>query len=438
MYDAATLQQNFTGLVGLFQPYDPAYNQLPEYLNVSTSGRYVQTTHPLCTLENLYNSAPEFNKFNYPGWDNTTAYTPGYIVSSSGTLFMATRSIAAYEGQPVLGSPSADDFGEDTGAMWKRFDPFSDWLNNNVKAATLELFSDLVKHRKLEHSNRSLLDSQKLFEGIGYYSDRIIPSNRFTGMEITLPRQEGITAVISRIGLQLDTPKDITLYLYHTSVSEPLATFDISITKPSTFNWQAIEGAMLRYYNNAHDTGGSFLLGYYEADLGGAQAIHRNFNFVTGPCTTCNESDITAFNRWSKWVKIKSFSIASSYLNEERTLFDVRKANYDPAQNWGLNLSLTVSCDLTEVFSTSKHLFADALAKKICLKFLAQIAYSTRMNAIPDKIKALAMADLDSKGSATTAAEYLEELQALALDFSGMNTDCMPCLDKKRIKMGAV
>lgn len=425
MYNAAALQAKFLGLVGFLQYNDPSYPALPSALLQSASGRYVQNIHPLCQLETVWNCAPEFIGFQYPAWA-AQVYKKGVIVTNAGILYVANTDTVAGD------IPGAS-------AKWETVEPFGAWLQNLYNHSIIELIADFVRFRALEYSNRTILDSQILYDGIGLYSDRIVKTGRFVGLALRLSTQDGLMAAIEQLGAQLDTPQDLTLYLYHNSVQDPILSFDISVAKASTFNWQApAQELLLKFYEQSHNAGGLFYLGYYEDDLIG-QAIKMDYNFAIGPCSTCNPYNNQAFNKWSKFVSITPVAIPSAALNAGRKLFDVSRAEYGGDHNYGLNIALTVSCDMTEFFGLHRMQFAQALAMKIVIKLLEVIAYSTRMTAVEDKVKALAFADLSDKESDSYVNKYKSELTALTVDFSGFSSQCMPCQTKRgKINMGAV
>lgn len=379
MYNAAQLQEAFAGLVGFAQKVEASYSDIPAPLLASASGRILAMVHPLCTIENIDNCAPEF------------------------------------------------------ATVQRR----NDWLLSIYNAGVVDMVSALIRWRKLEQANKTLLDSMVLYDGIGMFTDKIIKSGRFCALELHVSSQRGLQAFIDAIGLQADTVQDVPFYLYHSSVSEPIKTFTVSVQQQSSFNFAPVQDAMLSFYDKSHNASGVFYLGYYESDLVG-QAYNRSYDWLKGPCNTCGSLYNTqAFNTWSKYVKIRAVSFPASALQVDKTLFDTTKGVQDGG-NFGLNLSLSVACDLTEFFTLHKGLFADALAMQICLKLLAVIAYSTRMNAIPDKAKALAMADLDASARDSFAAKYAEELKALAVDFSGLNSACMPSQSKNTVRYSAV
>ncbi len=421
MYNATALQTAFRGLVGFFQPFDPEYKNLPASLTTSASGRFVQMVHPLCNLENIYNIAPEFDKFEYNAWV-AGSFEERAIVEHEGKQWIATEALIAADVPGASGK-------------WVPFNGLADYLGKIVDSSILEVFSDFVKYKKLEHSNRTLVDSLILFDGIGSFTDKIIKRGRFVGFQIDVSSQEGLSAMISKIGLQVDTAQTVDIYLYHGSVEEPLLTVPLEVAKASTFNFKPVSDAILGF-SDSHDSGGSFYLGYYEDDLEG-QAIKRDYDFVRGACLSCNEYNYRAFNTWSKHVKIHPIYVEAANLNGTN-LFNTARVVSSPGHNYGLNLQLSVSCDMTPFFSQHKLHFADALAQKIALKILQQTAYTTRINVVPDKTRALAMADLATSDEDSFASQYQKELKALAVDFSGLNSQCMPMIANRGVRIGAI
>lgn len=426
MYNAAALQSDMKGLVGFAPAFDPSYPELPAELLASDSGRILQYIHPLCTIENAYNVAPEFDKYLYPAW-TAKAYAAGAIVAHSGKNYIAINAAAEGEASP------------DGNAHFKEYTGFADWLTAIYNASVVELFANFIRLRKLNYQNRTLLESTILYDGIGSFTDKIIKEGRFVFLAIDPSPQQGLQVQIHKLGLQADTAQDLTLYLYHSSALDAIATFDISVAKASTFNWQAINAAILKFYEATHNTSGSFYLGYYESDLSG-QAFKREYNWITGPCSTCGGQEWNAqnFNKWSKYIKIRAGYVPASALGVDKQLFNESKVVFDAANNWGLNLALSAACDMTELFLLHKEFFADALAMQICIKILSQIAYTTRMNAIAAETKAVAMADIDAGEKDSFLNRFFSELEAVNLDFSGFNSACMPTTIKNSVRYSAV
>jgi hypothetical protein len=441
MYNAANLKTSLAGLVGISQAYDPTYQAIRSFLTESSSGVYVETTHPLCSIDNLLECAPLFADFTYPAWVNQ-AYQKGFIVSNHGKKWRARKTIALGAAQdPNVGSLDVNEYGAviDEARSWDEYDPFAEWVRDRYNAAIVELVGDIVRFKRLDHANRTLLDSIQLFDGMGALINRIIKRSRFVGFEIKLASQQGLAVTIDKIGMQLDAAQSLNLYLFHSSVEDAIAVIPITFDKANTFNFKSpTDAVIMNHFTDTHDLDGVYYLGYYEDDLTG-QAIKRDSNWGTAPCYGCTGWNYSAWQRWSKHVGIRAIAVSSTYLNADPAiLFDANGLTYDNSTNFGMNISLTVACDLTAFMVQNKMRIADALAMKTCIKFLHEIAYSTRMNAIPDKIKSLAIADLSNTDKDSFLNKYQDEIKSVSLEFSGMSSDCMPCADTRKISVKAI
>ena len=414
----------FAGLVGFTQPNDPAYPKIDADLTLSRSRKFIQRTHALCSLENIYNVAPEFNSFDYPAWV-AQAYAADVIVSNANVLYKSSEATL------ITDVPGAS-------AKWVVYSPFSNWLREIYQNACMGLISDLILYKKLNEVGKSLLDSMRLYEGFGMLADKIIKRSRFVGVQFEIKNQETMTVSLNWIGLQLTQPQaTLNLYLYHSSVEDPLQVFPITIDKQNTFTWAQLEvPAVMDVYSANNDSSGVFILGYYEDDLAG-QAVKKQMNLSGAPCATCSMYNINAYKSWSKHVRISSIEVAEEGLDADRNLFDTAFLSSAKDTNFGMNLAISVFCDLTSMFCGNTALFADALAKRLALDILQEIAFNTRLNAISDKTKALAMAELNPEGE-SFKREYYDEIKGLNIDFSGFSSECLPCVPKGGIRYKSV
>jgi len=427
MYNVRQLQACFANLVGFKQPNDPNYPKLSPALTTSTSGKFVQNSHALCSMENIYNIGPEFNLYEYPDWVPTNDYFTGDYTKYEGVVYKYLMDVEGDPGNELPGTLPD---------VWKVANPFEDWLIDLYNGSVANLVSSLLEFKKLNNVGRSLIESTELFTGFGMLEDKVVKRGRFCGFQIATTKAKSLLVRIDRIGFQCDTVQEVTFYLYHSSQVDPLGTFTVNITRANSFSWAVVQDCMLSYIKGNLNSDGCFYLGYYEDELEG-QAIFRDGNLMQ-PCFSCGNSDVRLFNMWSKHMEIQSIVVLPAGINEDRTLFDERKIGYQYYQNFGINLSLTVLCDLTEFFCTNSAIFADCLTMQICLDILQQIAFNTRMNAISDKTKALAMADLDiNLKSGSFKAEYIKMLMALDYDFSGFDSTCLPCNTRKGISYHA-
>jgi hypothetical protein len=430
MYNTKVLEQQFRGIVAFLPANDPSYTPLDPTLTASLTGVYVQRTHPLCTIENLENVAPEFSRYTYPVWNTAVNYAANTLVSYSGKIYRAAV-------ENLAGSPAPGVTGD-----WVEINAFSSWLTDQYNSGIQKLFADLIRYKALYHSNRQLIDSLMLFDGLGRYADKIVKRGRMVGFSIKVASQEGLVATIDKVGAQMSGNGVVPMYLYHSTQTAPISQFDLVLDRDGSFQWLdgPPEGLLLSYIGEWSPEG-QFYLAYYEDDLpAGVQAIRRESYWGMEPsltCAFCSAWNHSSYMKWSKHLKLNAFWIQAGQWNADRTMFDENLIQYDPTTNWGLNLKVTVACDLTPFFLTNKLRFQDALAMSVCIKLLEQIGYTTRLNSIADQTKALALRDLSIEDKDSFYNKYVEEVKSLSLEFSGMSSDCMPCAKKGGIKMGA-
>lgn len=389
MYNITEIQKAFKGLVGFRQPNDPYYPEVNSDLSEPITGMFL--SHPLADVETLFNAGPDFK---------------------------------GYDPEPT--EEQLDEI-------------FNKYLQNIYDDSCTDLVSKLIQVKKVRDSARSLLEQQELYTGFGFVGDKIIKHSRFVGFQIDIRKKRNLMAIISKIGFQVDEIQTVKFYLYHTSQVEPIKTFDFVVTRASSFNW-ADAGAkmMLSYLDGNTNSNGFYFFGYYEDDIQG-QAIKMDKNLSKSPCLSCNAADLNYYNAWSKYIGIASISVESEFIDEDRNIFDVSKVVYVDNSNWGINLSITTACDLTVFFSQNKLEFVDALKEQITLNILNKVAYSKRLNGITDKTKGLAMADLasDDKSSFLNQS-YKVAIDALRVDFSGFDRDCLPCMANRGVTVGAI
>jgi hypothetical protein len=423
MVNNEKIKESFAGLVGFSDPSDPGYNNLSEILKTSESGWLIDEIHPLVIAENLYNIAPNFKNFpyNFEPFDELKEYKKGNHISYNGNLTAKTDI------EPGPFNPE----------QWETFSPFSDWLQKLTENCAVNFVNELLRYKRLIQASRSFVDSLNLYSGFGNMNNKIIKDGRFLGVEIYPNRQEGLLVRIDEIGFQVDSvqPGPIDFYLYHSSQLEPVQIVTIQIEKPGSFDWHKVNITLDS--TSEFDTQGQFYLGYYENDITG-HVIFRDMDFMK-PCSSCSGFDKNSFNQWSKYVKLKSVLVEETDYEETRTLPDFWKENR-PKHNCGMNLKISVYCDLTSIIIRNKNVLAEAFAQKLALQLIEKIAFNTRLGAISDKIKQLALSELNADpDSSSFLAKYQKTLQALNLDFSGNGSVCLPIADDSRkIRRGAI
>lgn len=433
MFNEQKIVACLNSLVQFENVADPSYGTIDNSLITSDTGRLISSAHPLVTVENLYNVAPEFDKYNYPAWVAGVLLKKGSYVKSAGSLFAVKHDILAADN--TVAPVNGPDF--------ELSNPFSAWLTSIKNQSAIELISKLVEMKKLTDAGKTILESTRLYEGGGTFVDRIINKGNFVAFEIQLKPGENLQTVISQIGIQMDGIVDVPFYLYHTSLSGPLSITPITARGSLDFNWSAVTLALQSVdYDPAtgHDVGGLFYLGYYQDDLGGVQAINKNFDIGIAPCASCNTYNITAFGKWNKRVRFRSCLVDAMDFVGDRLMFNPQEVEYTPGYNWGINLAISVNCDISNFICKNKLTLADAMVKMCAVNGLKKIAYCTRLNAIAATIKDTAMAELNTDiKSSSYYSEYMAALKAMNIEFSGFDEDCLPCYDRRlRLNYGAI
>jgi hypothetical protein len=428
MYNLALLKEEFVSLVGISQPNVPGVPKVVEPLSLSLSGIYSNSKNPLVETENVFYSAPNFSPSVYPLWKLNAAYELGFVVSYDRIIYIAKANITDSLFPPPDAYPG----------QWDVYNPFNEWLLKKYDNAISNLFSEIVRRKKMLGMSKAILESQQLYKSFASNRRPIIKSGRFLAFQFFNQPAEGLIVLLNKVGFQATLEQSgLKFYLYHSDKLDKEGEWNFSSSSPMTFSWFdlknifEVENCIMEYMRN--NSAGSYLFGYYEDDVNG-NALSKEWDPSVVPCVTCNSDDIYFYNRWSRHTTIRPLSIPAAGLNTERTLPNLSMANYNDYNNWGMNIALTVKCDLTRFFIANKFQIADAFAMQICKEFLETIAKGIRLGPDPAQTKLAALADLDRSAPANWIKSYDDSIDALSLDFSGFNKSCMPQDSSKKMK----
>lgn len=125
------------------------------------------------------------------------------------------------------------------------------YLKDVVTDSTNEIFNDLIQYRQIKDFGKTLLDQATLLNKYGSARDTIVNQNRFVGFQIRPKAMTGLTAVINAIGLQFDKETTFTVYLYHSSVKEPLKEIEVT-TAGSGWKWTITSEELSAFDSNKY------------------------------------------------------------------------------------------------------------------------------------------------------------------------------------------
>lgn len=421
------LNEQLLHLVGWQQSYDTSEVKLSDNLTQSESGMYFQQVHPLLTLPNLMSIAPDFKNTNFPEHDANSSYKEGVVVTLEDKYYKSIKDV------PANTEITNDEY-------WIETNLFSEWLEDKTKASILKLINKFINMKLADKASKSLIENKTLFDGTGRLTNLATNRDRFVGFEVDTVRSKGVTVKINKIGLQFTRPGKYKVYILHSSCDTPIYSFEFEKLKSNSIEWfKPKEDILLPYESQEIDAGGSWYIGYLQSDLPeNSQAINRNRDWSTQPCKGCSRQEFLAWQAWSKYIEIHPFYVDENQLlgEDEQMYFDPEIMNFTYDANYGINLDVSVYCDLTDFIIKQKQLFQDVIAKQVAVDFLREFAYNPNVRTNRRSINAsrtdiLYELDGDSSSMKHSGLNYELDLALKALNFStqGLDRVCLPCVN---------
>ena len=421
------LNEQLLHLVGWQQSYDTSEVKLSDNLTQSESGMYFQQVHPLLTLPNLMSIAPDFKNTNFPEHDANSSYKEGVVVTLEDKYYKSIKDV------PVNTEITNDEF-------WIETNLFSEWLEDKTKASIIKLINKFINMKLADKASKSLIENKTLFDGTGRLTNLATNRNRFVGFEVDTVRSKGVTVKINKIGLQFTRPGKYKVYILHSSCDTPVYSFEFEKLKSNSIEWfKPKEDILLPYESQEIDAGGSWYIGYLQSDLPeNSQAINRDRDWSTQPCKGCSRQEFLAWQAWSKYIEVHPFYVDENQLlgEDEQMYFDPEIMNFTYDANYGINLDVSVYCDLTDFIIKQKQLFQDVIAKQVAVDFLREFAYNPNVRTNRRSINAsrtdiLYELDGDSSSMKHSGLNYELDLALKALNFStqGLDRICLPCVN---------
>ena len=422
------IQEGLLHLIGWRQSYDSNDGVVSEALTQSESGLYYQDAHPLLTLQNLQSIAPDFSNISYPVHSTEETYAKGVVVTVDGTHYKSLKAVP--ENIQITDTE-----------YWIVTNPFSEWLETKTKACITKAISSYVNEKVAKGTYKTLCEKKTLFDGTGRIYDIIKNKNNLVGFEIIPIRAKGVTTKINRIGLQFSEPGDYTVVIMHSSLMEPF--YQETFTKRTSNNIEWFipsQDLFLPYENEQIDAGGSWYICYLQSQLpADSQAIRKNRDWSKGPCNECSRHEYETWRIWSKYLEVHPFYVNEELVpivDEQIQLWDVENNLYDYSTNYGLNLDISIACDITDFIIEQRMMFTDYLSKSLAVDFLREFAYNPNVRTNRHSINAsrpdiLYEIDGDSSSMKKSGMSYQLELASKAIQISteGIDRVCLPCVN---------
>lgn len=422
------IQTALLPVVGWQQDYNPD-NQIDDELTQSESGLTFQGAHPLCTLANVRAIMPDDYLYKYPNWNNVTGYAVGDKVKHTGKVWIAKRgSVGAEPGK--------------TPNVWAEFNSVSDFVRQLTINGINTAVQNFIQEKQLQQETKNLLERRTFFDGAARLAATIDPTGKIVGFEIVPVRAMGVTTKIERIGLQMvGATGTVRLYLFHSSQIAPMRVVDLEFTNTKGgFQWfTPAEPIYLPYIpgtdGNGNDSGGAWFLCYNQNELpAGMRALNVSKDWSVEPCQTCLGGSIESWRQMTKYLQVSPFRIhAPLDFHDYPEMFDIGQISYTNTMNYGMNVEISVGCDLTDFIISQRGIFATVIQKQVAANVLRTIAMNpdvrvnrNQVNVTRDEL----LYELDGAPTGRASGlgyELKQAYRALSLDTRGLDRICLQC-----------
>lgn len=414
------IQDALLHLVGWEQSYDPQ-KQIAAGLTETESGLTFQQAHPMVTLENIRAIMPENFMYQYPAYAAITEYHKGDIVSHQNKVW---ESLTNHNqgNTPAEGSE-----------YWSIYDFTSVWIERLTRSAIAKTVQQFLQQKSLLRESKTLLERRSLFDGAGRLNNTIQNGQRLVGMEIVPAYSMGVTTKLERIGLQMTgATGKVTLYIFHSSQRDPYKTIEFDVQKGNgTLEWKTLTDVYLPYMG---DTGAWYVV-YNQADLPeGMEAVNVTKDWSREPCGTCNRGSLEAWRALTKYVMVSPFKVnALETFAEFPELWDIEDNTYTNTHNYGMNMELSIGCDLTDFIIRDRHIFATCLQRQLAVDVIRTMAVNPEVRVNRNQANAgrenlLYEIDGNPQGRASGLGKDLKDAyDALDLDTRGIDRICLTC-----------
>lgn len=312
-----------------------------------------------------------------------------------------------------------------------------EYLDTIETQAINTALNKIVEDKKLGNYGKDIIKNTILYQN-RVKGTAITNEGRFVGIEIDLNSTFSIEVVLNRIGLYLNgEDADIKLYLFNSLQDAAIADYNIDNLEANTFTW--LEEQIKLNSNLGESTdGGVWYIGYYQDDLAEQAVRLSTFNWKNGYCGGCSGRKLANdYKTVSKYVTLTPFYIAQANVPSQGTLFDPEDIIYTYDNNWGLNINLSVRCDISQYLIDNRDSLKDLIGKQVVFNVLQSLVSSSQVSGVEQNVQPLALRALEG-AIETKQVPYMSVIdravKATNLDQGNNHSDpCLPCA-KRSVK----
>ena len=220
-----------------------------------------------------------------------------------------------------------------------------------------------------------------------------------------------------------------------------MKVFDLNFTNENGgFQWfTPNEPIYLPYIpgsdGNGNDSGGAWFLCYNQNDLPlHIQALNVSKDWSKEPCQTCYGYSLESWRELTKYLQVSPFAIhAPTDFAEHPEMFDIGQLIYTNTMNYGINVEITVGCDLTDFIISQRDIFASVIQKQVAANVLRTIAMNPNVRVNRNQINVTRdelLYELDGAPQGKQSGlgyELKQAYKALSFDTRNIDRICLSC-----------
>lgn len=423
-------------VVGWEQDLDPQL-RVSGGLTQSESGLTFQAGHPMCTLATVNALVPTEWERNIEAWRDSDIIRKGELRRHGGYYWRAKKES---KGQEPPAADFSGDYNEDFGnEYWLATTLLSEKCEQLTRRGVQNAVQKWMTSKQLNKESRTLLEHRAIFDGAGRLQNVSPNRDKIVGFELVAERGMGVTVKIDKIGLQFNARGRVTIYVFHTSQSEPVYEYTVGYDRDNgTFKWFEPQDWYLPYMGST-GIGGAWYICYVQRDLlpeeGVMEAVKVDMDWKNGPCHTCGVGNYQHWRELLQYVDVSPFevSVPGGWDKADPKLWDISNNVYPGSGNYGLNVMFSAMCDVTDLIIQNRQQFAGVIQKETAFQVLK--ALELNPDVVVSRMQSNAThSDLryELDGSAATYKKGLiTELEkayaALYVETQGMDKVCLGC-----------
>lgn len=436
MYRSKDVEEALLHVVGWEQDVNPAL-RIAGGLTRSESGLTFQAAHPMCTLGMVNAMVPPEWDGQVSAWRAQDVIRKGEIRKHGGYYWKAKKNSHGQE------PPSDDfngDFNEDYGnEYWQATTLLSEKVEQLTRRGIQNAVQKWMQTKQVNKESRTLLERRVMFDGVGRFANTTPNRDKIVGFEIASVKGLGVTVKIEKIGMQFSGPGQVTLYVFHSSQSEPVYEYTCGYDRTNgTFKWFEPQDWCLPYIGES-GVGGKWYVCYVQRDLmpeqGVMEGVRVDMDWRNGPCSSCHVGSMQAWRELLQYVDFAPFEAVTpgGWDKSDPRLWDVSNNTYPNWSNYGLNIMFSVQCDVSDIIIKNRMQFAPVIKLETAYNVLRTVD----MN--PDVVVSRYQSNMSHSdvryeldGSAATykkgmGLELEKAYAALEVDTQGMDKVCLGC-----------